>query len=385
MSLTFLGMSLFSMVVSTHPAFRRDMDMAEWREALGNEFENYKGFLKERFGWGDDMDYYYPDPPGHNVAKRSVNEDAVHSDGNNVVAMTTKGKETPLRTSLRGPFEKSPAEPKGERESEVQKAPHIESSFQDSDQGSVVLPREAAENGLGSASGSPRYADFTDSGMSAAWKSQEVLFENANLYEATLTASRSKTDDNIFRKPSSESGRNDGMKTTVQETPRDYSSSKGKPADRGEEPKVNYARRKRGAPPPASADRTTTQSLGSPQQNDTATDRPVNTFPSNENTETNGMTAASTGPSGFQSLGARLDFLDGFDYSCLVFFSTDLVLRLAFCPKLSRFFCSPLNLADVVALLAGYAGLVVDKVLPEGKYTVSTGDLIQCLQIFRFV
>lgn len=80
---------------------------------------------------------------------------------------------------------------------------------------------------------------------------------------------------------------------------------------------------------------------------------------------------------------ARLAFLDYVDYVTVTFFTLDFVLRLLLCPGLTNARLNVFTALDLVALVAMYATLLVDKVLPKEHYTTSALDSIDGLQIFR--
>nr|KAG5707335.1 hypothetical protein BaRGS_005302 [Batillaria attramentaria] len=128
----------------------------------------------------------------------------------------------------------------------------------------------------------------------------------------------------------------------------------------------------------ASQPKPPSQATGSPTVSslqNTSTDQSSITVTSTEATP-----PSKTGK--LETFRARMHFLDYVDHACMAFFTLDFLLRVLFCPHLCRYFLSVLNLADLVALLAMYVRLMLDKLLPAERFTVTSLDLIDCLTIF---
>ena len=53
-------------------------------------------------------------------------------------------------------------------------------------------------------------------------------------------------------------------------------------------------------------------------------------------------------------------FLKTLDYICTAFFTAELIVRITFAPNKLRFFKSPMNIIDILALLPFYAQIIVD-------------------------
>lgn len=81
---------------------------------------------------------------------------------------------------------------------------------------------------------------------------------------------------------------------------------------------------------------------------------------------------------------ARFRYLDYLDYAMVTFFGIELVIRITFSPKKSKFFSSLLNIIDVIALSSEVSTMIVEYIFPKEKYTkFSALDIVECIQIAR--
>lgn len=80
---------------------------------------------------------------------------------------------------------------------------------------------------------------------------------------------------------------------------------------------------------------------------------------------------------------ARYLFLDIIEFTSIVLFTADLLIRLVVCPYRSRLLFSFLNWVDVFALAVMYVKYLFETMFPKEKYEASVLDILHCLQIVR--
>ncbi|CAG2236645.1 unnamed protein product [Mytilus edulis] len=80
----------------------------------------------------------------------------------------------------------------------------------------------------------------------------------------------------------------------------------------------------------------------------------------------------------------RFDYLTIMDYFTVGFFLVELVIRYIFCPDKKIFFCSFLNIVDIIALTSECIINFIEYLFPKEKYAIySSLDFIECIQIAR--
>ena len=77
--------------------------------------------------------------------------------------------------------------------------------------------------------------------------------------------------------------------------------------------------------------------------------------------------------------------LYGIDTVCVLFFTLELICRFTFSPSKLKFFISPMNIIDVVALLPFYIELIMNHVDTTEKYQHSAIDVLFLLQVLRIL
>ncbi|XP_061196467.1 potassium voltage-gated channel protein egl-36-like [Saccostrea echinata] len=81
---------------------------------------------------------------------------------------------------------------------------------------------------------------------------------------------------------------------------------------------------------------------------------------------------------------ARYTYLDYLDYGMVTYFGVELIIRITFCPKKSKFFSSLLNIIDVIAFSSEVATMTFEYIFPKEKYIkFSALDIVECIQIAR--
>ncbi|XP_076451214.1 uncharacterized protein LOC143287154 [Babylonia areolata] len=419
--LAVLSLSLFSMIVSTHPTFLRDMDESEWKEALGGDFHKHSAFLGKRFGFKAGV----PPSSQHQISKRSVHQHATHVLQNPQVPLEKqKGPESSYigdwgSRSQKGPASRQDvvgdAEGAGNRpglEVHVEEWGAGEESRVFSGSEESVVDEGSGKRGLVD-SHSPRSGVFVTDGMTTPSKKvvddamdpsglyprpsiNEVVNNNQGTLEGKQEAAGVHPDKILTV--------NDERKTTIRDkhqhdkqlmeilindadvlkkltTP--YLEDDRPRSDQIKQIGEDIPRVKRAAPRPNSQTTQTNTITTEPTSGETfpQTNATNSTEPKAESSQEHNGDAFE----GFENYQARRDFLVYIDYMCLVFFTVDFVLRMLFCPRLLSFCRNVLNVCDFIALLAGYVMVLVNVLMPEEKYAKSHLDLIECLQIFRFV
>ncbi|KAL8590964.1 hypothetical protein ACOMHN_040650 [Nucella lapillus] len=371
--LVFLSLSLFSMIVSTHPTFLRDMDLDEWKEALGDRYKDHYNFLRKQMGLHPQP---LTPPPPPKIRKRSVDQRYIPAPRNLDIQLqrSSRPKRYPIRNGVPG------------AEELLEGNPQIDGYDRDR----RVPDTKTAGDGIKTFSQDSRYQESvagTSEGTAAATVIhhdqpqkyyQSLPDRNTDIKITTsvrqqknkLTDARhdSIASDDVDRGPrehTTDVSRD--VVDTAEEMPTERSPHGTPKPDQNKNVEIDLPRVRRAAP---------------------AVNMPHTEAPVADN-ETNGTNVTSNDVDDdlhdYDRFRARLDFLDYLDYTCLIFFTVDFILRVLSCPKLTAFARNFLNISDFIALLAGYAMVLVEKLLPEEKYSLSHLDLLECLQIFRFV
>ena len=82
------------------------------------------------------------------------------------------------------------------------------------------------------------------------------------------------------------------------------------------------------------------------------------------------------------------DFLEILDYICTIFFTIELIVRVIFAPNKRKFFRSPMNIIDILALLPLYVQITLDKTeeghsLKNHRAVIETIFILRIIRIFR--
>uniref|UniRef100_A0A8C0J9E0 BTB domain-containing protein n=1 Tax=Chelonoidis abingdonii TaxID=106734 RepID=A0A8C0J9E0_CHEAB len=75
--------------------------------------------------------------------------------------------------------------------------------------------------------------------------------------------------------------------------------------------------------------------------------------------------------------------LEAVEIACIVWFTVELVIRLAAAPSLKKFWKNPLNVIDLVSIIPFYATLAVDTKKEESEDIENMGKVVQILRLMR--
>ena len=87
-------------------------------------------------------------------------------------------------------------------------------------------------------------------------------------------------------------------------------------------------------------------------------------------------------------IGESPDFLEILDYICTIFFTIELIIRIIFAPNKKKFFKSPMNIIDIMALLPLYVQITLEMTdrqnsLKNHRAVIETIFILRIIRIFR--